>query len=517
MYHLSTMKAIYHYPLFFIALSLFLGILSNTWDTHIDIGFCIISLFVMAGLLLVDTFITDLYYEWIFTICVATTFFSIGILLMDQHRQLHPNEIEHINCRKVSLGGVVSSHVKKQEKGQSFIIDASAYQSEMDQKNIQGKLKVYLDKEIDIKISRFDTVYLQGNITTLQSYYRDYLAYMNNRGIWHVMYVKEAEKGRRKISFRSTASRMQEIFIARFNQMLYNPEIRALALAMFLGDKSTLSPDIREQFAIAGASHILAISGMHIGIIYMILQLILSFFHLILHGKKIKYGIILLILIIYMGITGASPAVVRATCMFGIMIVMKLLSWRYHILNIIGISGIIQMIVEPAIVFSISFQLSYTAVWGIIILYRQWEKLIQTPWKVLNYFYSWIGITLCATVSTAPLVWVNFGAFPVYFLLTNVLISLLSIVIVWIGFLFVLLMYVPYVSHVLAWLAELLLSILADIIYWISTLPHAQLTYMSIFEPGIRILFIELIITFLLLLPGLFYTRTTSTRNTIWT
>jgi len=492
------------------------GILCHRFAPQLPSESVILAILLMSALLLLDKRATSSIYEYIFTCCTCMAFMIMGHVAISQHLHQHPNQLESINCQKLVLSGIIQSPVKAYPQGGSFTLAVFACRKDSLQHRIEGNVKVYLDQQSYGQFSTYDTVFIRGYLTTLQSVHRDYLAYMHSQNIYHVLYADSILTGDRQNSLHARAALIQSRFAQQLCTLIPDSSIQAIALAMFLGEKSELSQDLKMHFSVAGASHILAISGMHIGIIYLILNLLFRWLHLFLQGKKLKYTIILILLLVYMGITGATPAVVRATLMFGILLVMKLLKLRHHILNVVALASLIQMLADPSVVYTVSFQLSYLAVSGIIILYPQFEKRIQTPWKALNHVYSCIGITLCATIATAPLVWINFGAFPVYFLLTNILISLLSVLIVWGGFLLIMLIYVPVISTGLAWLVSILIHFLIEIISWISSLPHAQLTVDSLDKIGLMIILLELVIACIILLPGIFRKHPTSQTPLLW-
>ncbi len=505
-----------HFPLVIPALSFMAGILCHHFAPHLPRVCAVFAVILMGAMLLLDKQTTKSIYEYIFTCFTCMAFMIMGHVAISQHIYQHPNQLESINCQKLVLSGIIQSPVKTYPQGSSFTLEVFAYRNDSLQHCIQGNVKVYFDQQSYGQFNTYDTIFVRGYLTTVQSIYRDYLSYMHSQNIYHVVYADSILTGSRQNSLQARATRMQSRFARQLSILIPEPEIQAIALAMFLGEKSQLSQGLKMRFSIAGASHILAISGMHIGIIYLILNLLFSWLHLFLYGKKLKYTVILILLLVYMGITGATPAVVRATLMFGMLLVMKLLKFRHYILNVVALASLIQMLIDPSIVYTVSFQLSYLAVSGIIVLYPQLEKYIHTPWKALNHLYSCIGITLCATLATAPLVWINFGTFPVYFLLTNILISLLSVLIVWVGFLLILLIYVPVVSVGIAGLVSILIQFLIEIISWISSLPHAQLTVNSMDKIGLIIMLSELVIAFIILLPGILRQPDNSQTPMLW-
>jgi len=499
-----TLKRI---PMLAICLSFLLGIILHTsWsDYYIPIGIItgILSCLILVG----DHRYTSLGYEVLFSVCVCVCFAMMGAGNIHLSKKLNPNELDCISTRRVQLGGVIISPVTQNEYGVRYQTRLFAYQQSKTTYPIRGKIQTYAPAVDSTPIHMHDTIYFDAYVKPLTSPHAGYMAYMNSQGIYHVAYVQNLEIGNRTQSLAAKSTYLQQLLTDKLSNVITDTTARAIALAMFLGDKTQLSKEIRTAFSVAGASHVLAISGMHIGIIYLILQGLLSWLHMLYNGKRIKYAIILALLLGYMCMTGASPAVVRATLMFSILLIFKIGFLRYHILNVIALTAFIQLLWDPNSVFTLSFQLSYVAVTGIVILFPYFEQHIQTPWKIVNHFYSWIGISLCATLVTAPLVLLNFGTFPVHFLLTNVCIAFLSVAIVWSGFITVMCLYIPTISIWLGSLSELLISWMYDIIAWIAQLPHAQFTTFSLQSPSLHTLILEIGIAIVLLAPGFWWQR----------
>jgi len=218
--------------------------------------------------------------------------------------------------------------------------------------------------------------------------------------------------------------------------------------------------------------------------------------HRIRRGKQIKNIIILAVLILFMCLTGATPAVIRAVAMYGLILLFKICYQRYHILNILAISAFIQMLWDTSIIFSISFQLSYIAVSGIVILFPMFERAFPSEHPFLKKLYACIGVSLCATLATAPLVIIYFGQFPTYFLLTNILITVLTGGTVFAGFILIMIIHIPYLNQLCAYLCYGLLHALNWICEWVADLPYALVEQVGFDQPAIYLLILQLVMAF---------------------
>ncbi|MEL6133723.1 MAG: ComEC/Rec2 family competence protein, partial [Bacteroidota bacterium] len=212
---------------------------------------------------------------------------------------------------------------------------------------------------------------------------------------------------------------------------------------------------------------------LHVGIIFLCLDFLLMGLHQFPGGKRWKQGLILLLLLAYMLVSGASPAVVRATLMFGTILLMRLFRQRYVILNVVSLAALVQMVVQPTVVFSLGFQLSYSAVFALVTVYPLFEQYFRTDFGLLNILNGWMGVTLVATLATTPLIWIHFGKFPVYFLLSNVLISAFAFGAVFTGFLLVLFFWIPGLNLLLAQACTFCIRVIELVAHLIASSPYA--------------------------------------------
>ncbi|MEM7513683.1 MAG: ComEC/Rec2 family competence protein [Bacteroidota bacterium] len=290
------------------------------------------------------------------------------------------------------------------------------------------------------------------------------------------------------------SEKTQQYFSEKLTAYLGDSTTLPIGLAIIIGDKDLLQPEQREVFSQAGASHILAISGLHIGIIYLVLNGVLSILHAIPWGKQLKYFIILLALQAYMFATGASPAVVRAVIMFSAILVFRLSAQRYHILNVVALSALIQILVKPDIIHEVGFQLSYLAVIGIVWLYPRFEQIFEEePWLVRNVMAA-LGVSLFATLFTAPVIGVVFGKFPTYFLITNLFITIVSFVTVLSGFLTLCFCWLSPLAICFGWICQKSILLMNWICIQVSSLPSPLIEVHQIDPQALWILALQLLI-----------------------
>lgn len=255
----------------------------------------------------------------------------------------------------------------------------------------------------------------------------------------------------------------------------------SIAKALLLGDKGDLSKETRSSFSSAGAMHVLAISGLHVGIIMYLLFFVFKRFS---RWISRRWAVILSICFIWLfvGVTGASPSVVRSALMFSIILIGQQSGRSSSSMNTLFFSAFILLLIDPLLLFDIGFQLSYGAMLGIFLFYDRVRSLIRTNNKLLNTTWDGTAIGIAAQVFTIPLVLHYFHQFPNYFWLTNLGIMILAGLILAVGLLFFALKSVPILNLLLAWILSMLLLALLHFVGWVESLPAAVARG---FTPGI--------------------------------
>lgn len=193
----------------------------------------------------------------------------------------------------------------------------------------------------------------------------------------------------------------------------------AIALALILGDKSLLDVEVKNSFTNTGAMHVLAVSGLHVGIIMQILMFFLGRFPRVI-SRKSAVVIVVVIMWIYAILTGLSASVLRAVFMFSILVLSQLTERNYDAINTLFFTGFALCLWDPFTLFDIGFQLSFLAMLGIFLFYKPIEKWIYFENKWLLKIWQGTAIGFAAQLMTTPLSLYYFHQFPNYFVLTNI-------------------------------------------------------------------------------------------------
>jgi competence protein ComEC len=201
---------------------------------------------------------------------------------------------------------------------------------------------------------------------------------------------------------------------------------QAIAMALVLGVTEGIDTDLQNAYAASGAMHVLAVSGLHVGIIYGIILLLLRPLKSFAWSRWIIAFISILFLWSFAFVTGLSPSVLRAVTMFSFIALARPLGWRTNIYNTLAASAFVLLLYNPYLIMSVGFQLSYLAVMGIVYLQRP----IYNLWEIDNRVGDWIWqitcVSIAAQISTFALSMLYFHQFPVYFLMSNLFVIPLS-------------------------------------------------------------------------------------------
>ncbi len=244
----------------------------------------------------------------------------------------------------------------------------------------------------------------------------------------------------------------------------------AIAKALILGDKSYLDQETRNSFGATGAMHVLAVSGMHIGIISQLLLFIFQFFSQFIQRKSAVFSIVLL-LWIYALLTGFSPSVVRAVFMFSVLMLAQEMGENFSAINTLFFTAFILALINPMVLYDIGFQLSYLAMLGIFTLYKPIAAWYSTKNKLINYFWQGSAVGFAAQAMTVPLTLYYFHQFPNYFALTNLGIMAISTIAMGFGMGVFILHYIPILGKIASVILAFSLWSMLAFLQWVEELP----------------------------------------------
>lgn len=278
---------------------------------------------------------------------------------------------------------------------------------------------------------------------------------------------------------RIAALAFRDRLLRRYTDMGFSGQSYAVLAAMTLGDKSSLSERLKEDYSVSGASHILALSGLHLGIIYAILSLIF----LRRRWQIASQVLILLAIWTYVFIVGMSASVVRSAVMITVYSFVSLLNRNKMSLNTLAVAAVVILIVNPLYLYDVGFQMSFAAVFFIILFYRPVLNLMPgcvMGIPVIRQIWQMMSVSLAAQIGVAPLIAFYFGRFSCYFLLTNIIVVPAATIILYGAVLMAALSFVPYLQTLLSALLLKVVVLLNSGVSFVAELPGASIDGIAI-------------------------------------
>lgn len=361
--------------------------------------------------------------------------------------------------------GEVADDPKIKENNVSIEINVSAIRDGDEWIETSGRTLLYLEKDSASMLLRTgDRIVFSPELSGIENKgnpeefdYRKYLAY-------NMIFSSDYLAGDdwrlvddEAVGFRPKLSRLRMKLVGLLRDFGLSDDELGVMSAMTMGYSDILSDEIRHAYSSAGAMHILAVSGLHVGIIYGIIVFLLSF---IKNDKLnwLKVLITITLIWLYALFTGLSPSVSRASLMFSLMSLGKLQKNSPGSLNAVFASMFILLVINPYNLVNIGFLLSYSAVIGIIILQPRLYAIFEVKNKFLDWIWSLTTVSVAAQLATMPLCFYYFHQFSNYFLLTNYLMIPISTIAIWTCFIFFAVSWIPYIStavaYCLSWLAK---------------------------------------------------------------
>ncbi len=273
---------------------------------------------------------------------------------------------------------------------------------------------------------------------------------------------------------------VQQRLAAMFKGSRLTGNALALVSAMTLGDKSGLSAETKEAYSISGASHILALSGLHIGIIYAVLSLLSA------RSKRqwASQTVITATIWLYALMVGMSPSVVRAATMFTLYAIASLLHRPRLSLNVLSFAAFAILAANPQSLWDVGFQMSFLAVLGITTLY---PSIYHAPgtrhitrWRATRWLWGMAAVSLSAQLLTAPLVAFYFGRFSCHFIIANIIAVPLATALIYSSLALLAFTPVPMLQDAVACIVQHVVAALDAGMQWVAGLPGASIEGISL-------------------------------------
>ncbi|MBQ9223297.1 MAG: ComEC/Rec2 family competence protein [Prevotella sp.] len=315
--------------------------------------------------------------------------------------------------------------------------------------------------------------------------------------------------------FQATSQRillLRERLLFQYEEYDFSEEQLTLIYAITLGDKSLLTKEIRNGFSISGSSHVLALSGLHAGIVFTLFYLLFRCLFFFIQRYQSRESMTLLCTLpsiwFFALLTGSSPSVIRATVMLSVYSLARLLSREGVSLNVLSFAAIIMLVINPLDLYDIGFQLSFLAVFAILVVYKKCVNIFQNISNpIIKWMWQMFVLSSAAQLGTAPLAAFYFHQFSLMYFLSNMIIIPCVTLFLYLSIFFLLFSLCPLLQGCIAVTMKWTLSVMQGYNDWCASLPHPVIkdihwTVGQLLAVYGLIISVFLIIRFLTLLKG---------------
>jgi len=441
----------------------------------------IICIFFVVGILIEFEFaIASIWHTWAFVFAFACCLWFLArkkspplqtsfILILSFFLGLHTvNNFKQRNSTLQNQRVEIQFQIEKQLRLNQYVASADNQDFLVELKNIEslqaGDELLAEGKFLEISPPKLPWLFNQkkqmlANGITLQ---------------FQVDTIKQYSSQHRS-SIKFLPQQIQKHLQQKITQSISDSSSAAILSALLLGETSLLTKETTADYSVAGVVHILAVSGMHVALIYELILFILKLFM----RKKRKWLTFVLAMTLLWGygaITGFSASVVRACCMFSFFVISDCFLLSRNTANTIAGSSILILYFQPYLIFNLGFLLSLTAVLGIVVIHPVITRKFYTENKIAYYLISSSSITLSAQIATLPITLYIFHSFPTYFIAANLILVPWSSLILYIGIAFIFFSEIPIIGNLITKLLDLTTSGMNEFIHLIHYLPKAQLS-----------------------------------------
>lgn len=333
----------------------------------------------------------------------------------------------------------------------------------------------------------------------------DYRAYLARKGITGQTYLKDDDWIDLQVNdanpIYAFSYRFRDVLLTSLQRSGLNDDEFGVAAAILLGYDDNLADEVRKNYVAAGSMHILCVSGMHVGIIYLLASFLLSFLNRKKWQKTLKHVLLLALIWFYALIAGLSPSILRASLMISFVIIGEIIRRKGFIVNSIAASAFILLCINPNNLFEIGFLLSYAAVMGIVVLQRPIYNLLYVKNKLLDKAWQITAVALSAQIATIPFTLFYFQQFTTYFWLSNLFMTPISFIVVISGMILLLVSWIPYLNTLVGYLVWGAVYVMNWVVAKIESIPYSIIKglYVNDFEFAVLLVaLLLLMLTFML-------------------
>ena len=485
------------YPFLRLVLALALGIVLH--EAVGALGFEKPWLFALliglSGVEILLFFLLKSYrYRWIFGVMTILVFVYLGFFRTClQEVTAKKDYYANLKLGKGCYLARVYDPPTEKDRSVKVLLELEGFRSDTAELKVSGKVMAYFQKtENALSLEYGDLLEfskpLEAVTPPLNPEEFDYRKYLERRGVTGTVYLKDGDwhdtgmdEGNPVFAF---AYRFRDRLLEIMRRSGLSEDEFGIGAAILLGFDESLPAQVRKNFVAAGAMHILCVSGMHVGIVYLLASFFLS---LLGKGKRavaVRKYVLLVLVWFYALLTGLSPSVMRSALMISFLIVGELIHRKGFVLNSVAASAFLLLLMDPNHLFAIGFQLSYVAVVGIVLLQRPIYNLIFVENKLLDKLWEITAVSLAAQIATMPFTIYYFNQFTPYFWVSNIFMTPLSFLVIMTGMLLLMFSWIPLLGACFGKVVWTCLHLMDSLVSGIEQLPASLVKglYMSDFQ-----------------------------------
>lgn len=455
-------------------------------------------LLLFIGLIPLSLFVRSFSMRWVFGGVLSVFLFLAGVLVTERHQPAY--EKTHFLNDTISYSFFLAKVIEPPTVKEKTIRLELSLVAVRDQNNKMlprsGNILAYVSKTDQVVLpvyGQFIEFRKQPELIPppVNPNQFDYRAYLNRKGIFHQVFLKESDWISGPMGgvnpLYKVAYYLRDYLLQALQSNHIVGDTYGVAAAILLGYDEKLPAYLRKGYTAAGAMHILCVSGLHVGIVFLFFDFLLGFMNRKNGLQSVKTILLLLMIWFYALLTGLSPSVQRAAIMLSFILFAKLFNKKGAVINSIAASAFLLLLLNPSVLFHLGFQLSYLAVLGIVLLQRPIYSLLYVKNKWIDKAWEITSVALAAQLATTPLVLHYFNQFPTYFMVSNLILVPFSFVVIVAGMVFLFVSFIPFLANIMGWITSGLVYTMNVLIVSIEQWPAAVLRniYISSIESAL--------------------------------
>lgn len=422
-------------------------------------------------------------FSWLSGCAITLLFIAVGgVLSFTKNIENHKQWIGNFYTHQTPVLLTIQEPIVKKPKSYKALATANAVFINNQWQALEGDVLLYFKKDsTQPNISYGSQIIVASNLTPIINAGNpggfNYARYCSFQNIHYQAFLNDKDFS---ILTTKNTNKFDELIITAKTKVLsvlknyiQQPNELSIAEALLIGYRDDLDRDLVQSYSNTGVVHIIAISGLHLGMIYGLLIFLLKPLSRFRWNKLIKPIVILLVLWGFSFIAGAAPSILRSAVMFSFLAVGEAIGKRTNMYNSLAASAFLLLLINPFNLWDVGFQLSYTAVLSIVVFQKHINRWFYFKQKLLKNFWSLNAVTLSAQILTLPVVLYHFHQFPTLFLFTNLFAVPFSGLILYMELLLLVVSFSTLIATYLGKIIEWCIAFMNKVIVYADSLPFS--------------------------------------------